>query len=182
MAIVIFRTYREAQYQLRRDLYRELHCGRLRQGWGLVEYPSMRLLDDHRHLIPQSAWEDNYRGICHDWEDPNPSPHRYTILTRMLELERDDIIIAPNMPDDMHFTLAHVTEGYRFDVFIQQDGNEHEDFGHIIEVEPGEAHSYDESDHTFSIADGIRPYRDAVNIVLHPNRQAQIHRALRSLQ
>lgn len=177
MAIVIFRTYREAQDQLRRDLYRELHCGRLRQGWGLVAHPSMRLLDDQGDLIPQSAWEDNYRG--HDWG--NPSPLRYTILTRMLELERDDVIIAPNMPDDMHFTLAHVPEGYGFEVFIQHDGNEHEDFGHIIEAEPGDTHSYDESDHTRSIADGIRPYRDAVNIVRHPNRQAQIHQALRSL-
>lgn len=180
MAIVIFRTYREAQDQLRSDLYRELRCGRLRQGWGLVAHPSMRLLDDQSDLIPQSVWEDNYRGICHDWG--NPSPHRYTILTRMLKLERDDVIIAPNMPDDMHFTLARVAEGYRFEVFIQHDGNEHEDFGHIINVESGEKHRYDESNHTLSIADGIRPYRDAVNIVCHPNRQAQIHCALRSLQ
>lgn len=180
MTIVIFRTYREAQDQLRSDLYRELDCGRLRQGWGLVAHPSMRLLDDQGDLIPQSAWEDNYRGICHDWG--NPSPHRYTILTRMLELERDDVIIVPNMPNDMHFTLARVTEGYRFEVFIQHDGNEHEDFGHIINVEPGEAHRYDESNHTHSIADGIKPYRDAVNIVYHPDRQAQIHRALRALQ
>ena len=102
----------------------ELKEGRLRQGWSS---PGTSLLNADGQRRSADEWRRAYES---SWGEP-PSPRRYGILCRMLDMKRSDLVFCPKVPDDQHFTIAKVSEGgYRFEVDPSQD-----DFGHIIPVE-----------------------------------------------
>lgn len=175
MAIVIFRTCREVEDEhICTRLHEELQAGRLRQGWGCA---GMTLLNEQGNLIPQNMWEANYRTSRPCWGCP--SPNRYTILTRMLEFGRGDVVIAPNMPADGRFCVACVpaNEPYSFETPDWAD-----DFGHVIRVDGDSVETYanGQNEHT-RIISGQRGYRDAVNIVRDDSIEARLNEALAGL-
>lgn len=97
----------------------ELRDGRLRQGWG----PNGTSLLEVR---TREAWNQAYRAAwCEE-----PSPRRHGILSRMLDMQAGDVVLCPKAPAYGQFTIARVSEPYRFEVAEDID-----DFGHIITVE-----------------------------------------------
>ena len=101
----------------------ELRQGRLRQGWGP---PGLELTRDGEH-VAKADWEATHRNI--DWGDP--SPKRFAILSRMLDIKKHDIVVIPKMPRWNQFSIACVSDDYRFDVAHGRD-----DFGHIVPLDP----------------------------------------------
>ena len=116
----VFRTDEGNQW-----LRDELAKGRLRQGWGA---PGLALVGADGEPVGKSDWEAAYRDGT-DWE--GPSPRRFAILRRMLELNADDIVVMPKMPERNQFTIARATGRYRFEL-----AGGREDFGHVIPVDP----------------------------------------------
>ena len=104
-------------------LYDELAEGRLRQGWGA---PGTSLVGAGGDPVGKAEWEAAHRA-WKDWGDP--SPRRFAILRRMLELSCGDIVVMPKMPAWNQFTIARVSGPYRFEI-----ARGHDDFGHIIPV------------------------------------------------
>lgn len=105
-------------------LCEELEQGRLRQGWGA---PGLSLTTEDGKYLNKEDWEAAYKKET-DWGDPDPK--RFAILRRMLELKRNDIVVLPKLPERNQFTIAQVSEGYRFD-----NVNGRDEFGHIIPVD-----------------------------------------------
>ena len=104
-------------------LYDELAEGRLRQGWGA---PGTSLVGAGGDRVGKAEWEAAHRA----WKDSgDPSPRRFAILRRMLELSCGDTVVMPKMPAWNQFTIARVSGPYRFEI-----ARGHDDFGHIIPV------------------------------------------------
>ena len=103
-------------------LYEELHYGRLRQGWGKQ---GCALITDGRRVERQD-WEASYREV---WGE-QPSSKRFAILSCMLDLNKGDVVVVPKMPELTQFTIAYVSQGYEF-----EEGENHEDFRHIVPVD-----------------------------------------------
>ena len=101
----------------------ELAQGRLRQGWGA---PGLGLTRDGDPLA-KHQWESAHRTI--GWGDP--SPRRFAILSRMLDIKKHDIVVIPKMPHWNQFSIARASDDYRFEVVGGLD-----DFGHIVPVDP----------------------------------------------
>ena len=104
-------------------LYEELEEGRLRQGWGS---PGLGLSQDGEK-VEKAVWEAAHRSI--GWGEP--SPMRFAILSRMLDMRKNEIVVIPKMPHWDQFSIARVSGDYRFDV-----ANGQTDFGHIVPVDP----------------------------------------------
>ena len=105
----------------REYLYPELQAGCLRIGWG---GQGMALQDNEGRPIPKEQWEENYRRACGE----NPSPRRYSILRRLLEIKQGDVVGMPKMPNSGEFSIACVSGSYTFSV------DRDDDYGHIIPV------------------------------------------------
>ena len=103
-------------------LYTELAEGRLRQGWGAPGL-DLKTADDRR--LKKTQWEATHKA--HWGEDP--SPKRFAILTRMLDMEDGDMVVVPKMPEKNQFTIARVSGRYWFET----DGDL-DDFRHIVPV------------------------------------------------
>ncbi|MYA18652.1 MAG: restriction endonuclease [Gammaproteobacteria bacterium] len=103
----------------------ELAEGRLRQGWGAS---GLGLVAEDGEPVDQQDWQAAYKDRT-DWG--NPSPRRFAILRRMLELDCGDIVVVPKMPAWDQFTIARASGGYRFEL-----AGGHPDFGHVIPVDP----------------------------------------------
>lgn len=112
-------------------LWDELVDGQLRQGWGA---PGLGLNTEVGDAVTKSDWETTYRGLA-DWG--KPSPRRFAILRRMLELDRGDIVVMPKMPAWDRFTIARAAGRYRFE---SADGAK--DFGHVIPVDPDSVRTF----------------------------------------
>ena len=131
----IFRTAKEEVSWLRDELTR----GRLRQGWGA---PGLSLIGNDGRRIEKTEWEANYPE---DWGDP--SPKRFAILSRMLDIQCGDVVVIPKMPSWDQFAIARVSGRYRFEA----DG---EDFGHIVTVSPDSIRTfnYRANDDAYSVS------------------------------
>ena len=112
-------------------LYEELIAGRLRQGWGA---PGLGLLDSDGARVEKTDWEQAYRLR---W-DEDPSPRRFAILSRMLEMGSGDIVVVPKMPEWNQMTVARVASGYQF----EHDGDS-EDLRHVVHVEAESVRTFD---------------------------------------
>ena len=99
----------------------ELRMGRLRQGWSP---PGTSLLNDDGSPRTKEEWVNAYRNA---WRE-DPSPRRWRILLRMLDMKEGDLVVCPKMSDNSCFTIATVSGPYRFEETPCQD------FGHIIPV------------------------------------------------
>lgn len=108
-----------------RWLYDEVVSGRLRQGWGA---PGLGLRSDNGAAVDKRDWEAAYREQT-DWGEP--SPMRFAILSRMLELDDGDIVAMPKMPAWDRFTVARVSGRYKFET-----GRGIQDFRHVVPVYP----------------------------------------------
>lgn len=84
----------------------------------------MALQDNEGRPIPKEQWEENYRRACGE----NPSPRRYSILRRLLEIKQGDVVGMPKMPNSGEFSIACVSGSYTFSV------DRDDDYGHIIPV------------------------------------------------
>ena len=94
----------------------ELQAGRLRQGWGYD--PEQNL-----HLVMTKSWKER------------SDVQRETERQRHMLGEGDgwqdgDVVLVPNLPERGMFALARITGPYRF-----EKSDDHDDFGHIREVE-----------------------------------------------
>ena len=116
-----FTVFRTAENRVE-WLYEELTEGRLRQGWGASGF-DLETADDRR--VEKTQWEATYKA---HWEE-DPSPMRFAILTRMLDMKNGDVVVIPKMPERDQFTIARVSGRYRFEPEADLD-----DFGHIVPV------------------------------------------------
>ena len=165
----IFRTAKEEMSWL----HAELTEGRLRQGWGA---PELALIGIDGRRIEKTEWESNYPK---DWDD-GPSPRRFAILTRMLDLQDGDVVVVPKMPERNQFTIARVSECYRFEA----DG-EREDFCHIVPVDRDSIRTFDyrANEDAFLIS-GLfarAKHRAAVSFCDNPGQVAAARRLLETL-
>ena len=122
----VFRTNTEEK--IVKWLYDELTKGRLRQGWGV---PGLALKTDDGRRVEKTQWEAAYKRIYKE----DPSPKRFAILTRMLDMEDGDVVVVPKMPKWDQFTIARVSGGYWFET----DGDREDfrdEFHHIVPVLP----------------------------------------------
>ena len=124
-------------------LYKELFEGRLRQGWGA---PGLGLTTADGEVIEKPEWESAYRERT-DWGDP--SPRRFAILRRMVELDDGDIVVMPKMPAWDRFSVVRVSGRYGFET---ADGVD--DFGHVVPVHPDSVRtfSYGANDDAFLVS------------------------------
>ena len=113
-------------------LYSELVSGRLRQGWGA---PGLALVKPDGQRVGKVDWEAAHKRH-ENWG--NPSPMRFAILSRMLEVGPLDIVVVPKMPEWNQFTIASVSEEYRFELSTGP-----KDFGHVIPVDPDSVRTFD---------------------------------------
>ena len=88
-------------------------------------------------------------------EKEDPSPKRFAILTRMLDMEDGDVVVVPKMPKWGQFTIARVSPCYWF-------ADEGKDFRHIVFV-------YRDSVRTF----GYCANNDANLVSLRPLRTSK---------
>ena len=94
----IFRTDEEE-----RDWrHNELCQGRLRQGWGASGF-GLKTADARR--VEKTQREATYKA---GWEE-DPSPKRFAILTRMLDMQDGGAVVVPKMPEWNQFIIACVS-------------------------------------------------------------------------
>ena len=164
--LTIFRTDEETAW-----LYKELVDGRLRQGWGA---PGLSLTTGHDTPVDKREWEAAYRERT-VWG--NPSPRRFAILNRMLELDDGDIVVMPKMPAWNRFTVARVSGRYRFEV-----ARGHDDFGHIVPVyrESVRTFAHRANDHAFLVSAlfSRANHRPAVSFCIGAEQVAAVGRLL----
>ena len=150
----------------------ELKGGYLRQGWSP---PGTSLLGANGGERGAEDWSQAYGDA---WGE-NPSPRRYSILRRMLDMKEDDLIFCPKAPDYKQFTIARVDEEYRFDVATDQ-----KDFGHIIRVKDRHVVSNWHSQDSQTICALFRSanFRSAINLVPEYKREDVVSAAKRLWQ
>ena len=152
-------------------LYEELVAGRLRQGWGA---PGLSLMPVQGAAVGKKEWETAYRERT-DWGDP--SPRRFAILNRMLELDDGDIVVMPKMPAWNQFTVARVSGRYRFETARGQH-----DFGHIVPVhrESVRTFAHRANDHAFLVSAlfSRANHRPAVSFCVGAEQVAAVRRLL----
>lgn len=117
-----FAIFRTDSSNKARELFEELKEGRLRQGWGK---PALTTADGEK--IEKAEFEEKYE----EYHGEPPSSQRYAILSRMLDLEDGDVVVVPKMPEWNKFTIARVSQGYKFD-----DTDSRADHYHIVRVYP----------------------------------------------
>ena len=122
----------------------ELKQGRLRQGWSPV---GTSLLDGHGNERPKEDWGQAYVAA---WNE-DPSSRRWGILRRMLDIQVGDFVLCPKAPAYGEFTIARVSEPYRFEVAAGQN-----DYGHIIPVQHQRAVSNAYNEDSVTISDMFR--------------------------
>ena len=126
----------------------ELKEGRLRQGWAPV---GTALLDSNGNPISKEEWTSAYRK---SWGE-EPSPRRFAILRRMLNMKVDDVVLCPKSPTHNKFTIAVVDTDYGFGFSPLWD----KDFGHIISVKDMREVSHNHNKDSQTISDLFRsPY------------------------
>ena len=68
---------------------------------------------------------------------------RYSILHRMVQMNRGDVVFVPRMPDDRSFVVARVAgPGYEFEDRSGQPATWRRDFGHIRRVRDVRVYPY----------------------------------------
>ena len=176
MTIAVFRVDGEQQGWM----YKEILEGRLRQGWGAREL-SLRDQDTNQ-VVPKEKWETTYQEI---WED-KPSPRRYSILSRMLQLNDNDIVVIPKMPHTNQFTIARVSEGYKFDfdgshLPPKGEGDSHR---HVIHIDPNSVRTfhYHANDDSFRVSGlfSLGCHRPAVSFNHDSEHRQAIERLLKT--
>ncbi|MDW7776852.1 MAG: hypothetical protein SCH39_11040 [Methanosarcinales archaeon] len=137
------KEHEEEMKRLKENLIEEFRDGRLRQGWGYEDGVfSMNLkigngsfYDENGRIQPEEGWICSFMNLyCKSQEE---AVGRFRILSRLLDMEKDDIVFVPNIPSDDMFSVATVDEGYEFK--LMKDYNGH---GHIIHVRDIEEYYY----------------------------------------
>ncbi len=89
---------------------------------------------------------------------------RYSILHRMVQMNRDDIVFVPRMPDNGSFAVARVaTPQYEFEERSDQPATWRRDFGHIRGVRDVRVYAY--APNTLLPGEFGAPYLHAVDPV-----------------
>lgn len=132
--IAIFRTSRDNP-AIRAWITSELAQGRLRQGWG----GEGTALVENGDRVSAEDWIERYiRWTSGDFartDDSRAARVRYALLQRMVDLERGDTLILPNLPTNGAFTVLPVRNGYRFELDGDVPITYRSDYGHIVEVD-----------------------------------------------
>lgn len=143
----------------------ELAAGRLRQGWGI---PGAKLTENGRAMA-FDPWAQSFLTAGKKYWDWTGSiddcKRRHSILARMLQIERGDLIVVPKMPSAEEFSIARADGDYKFDDSRFEDY--YPDFGHVIPVDTSSIKSFRTRSSTdaAAIATKFRHYRSAVNNV-----------------
>ena len=149
----------------------ELKHGRLRQGWSPE---GTSLLDSNGKKRTKEDWVQAYESA---WNE-KPSPRRWGILRRMLDMQVGDLVLCPKAPAYGEFTIARVSEVYRFEVAAGQN-----DYGHIISVGQRRvvSNAYDEDSVTISDMFRSAYFRPPIAQVQSIGRQNVLDAATRLL-
>ncbi|RMH32583.1 MAG: restriction endonuclease [Nitrospirae bacterium] len=128
---------------------------KLRQGWGVK---GLQLLEDG-NPIPQETWASRYKEA---FNDPDVEVlRRYSILRRMLEIEKGDYLVIPKTVDNATFTICQAANRYYFDKDSQETF--WDDFRHVIPVLNPKNYSYSSSQQAIVIASKFRAYQSAIS-------------------
>ncbi|WP_100374138.1 restriction endonuclease [Bacillus sp. FJAT-45037] len=109
----------------KKELYKEIEKGRLRQGWGFAEGLSL--------LNGRDTFIDNFKQASSHWD----ATRLWATLSRMLQIKPGDIMIIPKQPDHHHFVImqAKLREDgvscYEFADPLQST----DDYRHIIHID-----------------------------------------------
>jgi len=134
----------EVDDDMKKVLIEQFQDGKLRQGWG-YEYGVFSLnledgkgsyRDENGKLQPTEEWVCSYMHLYN--KSQKQAIGRFRILSRLLDMEEDDIVFVPNIPSDDMFSVATVdSEGYEFKLMEEYYGH-----GHIIHVKDVEEYYY----------------------------------------
>ena len=119
MSCWAMRTSRDNE-EHRTFLLRELHSGRLRQGWGYSESQDLRCIEGLWATDDQLSEEQ--QSAARHWRMGNGPEDDY--------MQVGDLVAVPNMPNDGLFTICRITGDYYFEMAAG-----FEDFGHVRPVE-----------------------------------------------
>lgn len=150
--------------EVRECKWSELRQGRLRQGWG---GPGTQLVA-HGRPVPFDTWLPGYTAWVRTWKGPEQRRRealakpatRYDILTRMLSLEKGDLLVIPHMPS--YWDARH---------FESPRWRDSPDFGHVVPVDPASLATWrlDSSVEARALAGRFQNYRSALNRVRQPD-------------
>ncbi|MBF0430517.1 MAG: restriction endonuclease [Fibrobacteria bacterium] len=161
----IFRVnYDDAHQWLMDELLKK---GVLRQGWG---HHGLELISNNGTGISKKVWAENYLSI---WKDSEKEINgRYKILSRMLDIQKDDLIVIPKTINNYTLTICQAKEGYCFDF----DSKETfwDDFRHTIQICNPRNYKYDSSGEAKLVASKFKAYQSAINNVWSEELQNRI--------
>jgi hypothetical protein len=113
-------------------IFRELQQGRLRQGWGYDASQDLNRIREERER--GGAWWERLTSL-----QKEVLPHFRMLGWGEDSIQRDDLILLPNLPEDGRFCLARVNGDYRFEMLpLTPDQQKHgltQDYGHLLPVE-----------------------------------------------
>lgn len=134
----------EVDDDMKKFLIKEFREGRLRQGWGNedgvynlnLKIGEGAYYDENGRIQPEEGWICSFMHLY--GKSQKQAIGRFRILSRLLDMEEDDIVFVPNIPSDDMFSVATVDgEGYEFKLMEEYYGH-----GHIIHVRDVEEYYY----------------------------------------
>lgn len=148
-------------------IWKEIQKGQLRQGWGI----SGIQLKEVRGNVDKDKWINRYKENALRYWNYNATDQeaekRYKILSKMLKLNKGDIIVVPKMPSYDSFIILSVKKEYEFDFESKQNRDNYEDFRHVINIDTTniKVFNYYSSTDSVLIHKKMRAYQSAVNNV-----------------
>lgn len=155
-------------------IWDEIQHGRLRQGWGLS---NMELPADPAIHQQAEDWCERFmrqgEGKFREKMTKENALYRLGILRPMKNVQPEDIIVVPKMPDFSSYCIVSATGEYTFDG-EERTPTELNDFHHIIPVRIENVFHRQDNPTAQTVYKMLRPYRKAVNIVRDTNFKSAI--------
>jgi len=165
MRFFVFRiNYDEAYDWILNELFDKYT---LRQGWGLK---GMELKSKNGAVLGKEDWISNYQDSASKYwkseESYEKASGRYNILSRMLDIEKESVVVIPKIPDSQTFAICKVEEQYSFDF---ESETKWSDFRHCIKVSNIRKYGYLSSSESRIISSKFIAYQSAINNVWNSN-------------
>lgn len=154
--IFVFRVNYDDAHQYIID---ELNKGILRQGWGIS---GTSLLDENGNKVDKLYWANKYSKAWEKEVSLEDSLKRYSILSRMLEIKKGDIIVIPKTKNWQTLSICTVEKEYWFD---EQSETLWSDFRHCIGISNYRSYAYDSCSEAKLISSKFIAYQSAINNV-----------------
>jgi hypothetical protein len=133
---------------------------------------ALRALDGS--VVRKEDWVASHHA--QGWGDPTPK--RYAILRRMMDMEDGSIVVVPKMPERHQFTIARIKGEYWFDLDTRQGV-----FGHVVPVDRDSVRTFDyQADEDAYLVSGLFSRANHWSAVSFAYGEANVAAARRLLQ